>query len=1170
MTVVGPSSGNVFQAPGELSERRVSLNTSYDEPALIACVTDADIEAAIASFEVGAHRCAVDALVTRQGDLLSGRLSEASRDQPLYFMGDRLTPAQSAVEPHRTNFTLANTAVLRRAAGFPLAGLRGVGCQVHPNSEILGLPWTEKLAVVRRALGPDLRSLRAAMSPKAAADVGLAIPDFRATLGTACSPASFIRDILCNCSAPRMKQSITPGSHVCGGPGAFWPLLFLAHLRLLGIALPPLRTRYVALWLHPLGRCFADLAFTPAQATIMRTAGDWAGRMTTKNQALVIQALQSLLLSSDVSGPEDLSEPLAARHLDCLTGEEISPTYREKTRTLVSVAFNGVVQTWNQSNPDRPILGRCKATSPPDRSRSHSADQLHPRRRWPGDGRQGDPFWFMRDAKPETVRFAAHQVKAAGLTWAKIFQDLFPLLRVKDLNGHRNATRHWIRYVDSIEDPPRSVTDVIRLAHINDVLDSSRRTFRRYLAESAMSPGTRNDMLGAIGSLFGLHLSARGLDERANPIRLDLDRFLAQLVRGKTPRTPLAPEALHRLKAFNRRNDFAFSRSLVPDVILSDRSPKMRHHRHVAGPGGTTLVWWPGLAVLLDVMLTFPLRGFQARWLDSGEGDENELDLETLDERPNPLPTATRGRSMGVFRAFPAGLGSEGRLLGLSISTNKVAVDRDGRFGIPWCPDDLRDALSLMAGWQRQHNPINEPVPADEHAWAPGVRNEEVNALIPRIYPLFRDPARPDGRPPSYQQVQTYWNQLCAAVEDEGKKGQPGCRLTRDRQRGTGGGAAYHDRVALHDLHCLRVSGITALIEAGLPPTMVKEIVGHATVVMTLYYHKVTPGTVNSALAAAFAARERDVEKLVSDIENGGEGANPQLFNLRPPEDAAGPGMLRSAIGNGSHQVLTHGICPGGDCRTGGEYLHMYKDYGPVPRAGACALCRYRVTGPMFLAGLVVNANKIMSELYARGQELRRLNDAVRARRRQDQASSAFEARREVLHRELEDLWTEWAAEYRYVQDSLALLSGQSRDEVSSDGLALLSGDAARERVGVRTEQRHAFHLAQLLSEASAHVPSDRHATAISERDAFLNEMLANNDVEPFLLRLDPDTRLAAGNLLGQLVASLVPDLELDALRTGQAAPDRFAVLKEGIAQLARRSSDGVVRTSVPAVDRAS
>lgn len=45
---------------------------------------------------------------------------------------------------------------------------------------------------------------------------------------------------------------------------------------------------------------------------------------------------------------------------------------------------------------------------------------------------------------------------------------------------------------------------------------------------------------------------------------------------------------------------------------------------------GTTLTWWPGFAALLDIMLALPLRGFQARWLDSGEGDEVELDLQTL------------------------------------------------------------------------------------------------------------------------------------------------------------------------------------------------------------------------------------------------------------------------------------------------------------------------------------------------------------------------------------------------------------------------------------------------------------------------------------------------------------------------------------------------------------
>jgi hypothetical protein len=219
----------------------------------------------------------------------------------------------------------------------------------------------------------------------------------------------------------------------------------------------------------------------------------------------------------------------------------------------------------------------------------------------------------------------------------------------------------------------------------------------------------------------------------------------------------------------------------------------------------------------------------------------------------------------------------------------------------------------------------------------------------------------------------------------------------------------------------------------------------------------------------------------------------------------------------------------------------------------------------MFLAGLVINANKIMFELHTKGKELRELNDAIRARRRRDQASSAFAARREVLHRELEDLWAEWAAEHRYVQDSLRLLADLAAREQESTGLPVLVQGGLLENIGVQTERRHAFHLAQLLAEASAHAPSERHAGAIAERDAFLNEMLHNNDLSPFLLRLDGVSRLAAGNLLGQLVAGLIPDMELDSLRTGEPAPGRFEALKVGIAQIAHRAQQGAVTVNLPA-----
>jgi hypothetical protein len=1159
---VTTASNRILHAVGGASARCVSLNTSQDEPAVLCKPSWADLEEAISAFEAEVYRCAVGVLTTRRCELLGDRLSEASRDQPIYFSGEMTSARLSAPEARRIVFTVADSAVLRSAAGLPIGGPRHLSRVESPNTLVLSLPWSERVAVVRRALGPNLQSLRKSMSPRGAAEIGLDIPDFRAVLHKAASPTLMIVDLLSGRLPSRASSEIAPSSRSRNGPGAFWPLLFMSHLRLLGIALPPLRVRYLQLWRHRLARRFASLAFTPPQAAIMEDVEHWVSRLSEKNRAITLQIFQSLLLASDLHGPEDLNTPLFLSYLGSLMAGRASPSYAAKASTLAGLAFTRIVHIWNGANPDRPIVGHLDENSwlthpsPPTRL------PQQPR----GPDRRGDPFWFIGDPASVPASLPDYRADGAGGAWATVFKELMPLLKVKDLAGHRTATRHWLRYVDGLTNPPRSVSEVVRSQHINDTLDSSQPTFRRYLAGLALAPATRNDILSAVGSLFALHLSSRGFDERLNPVRIDLDRFLGLVTRGKTPRTPLTPEGLARLRALNRRGEFAFSRSLMPSTHFRTVVSRMGHQRRVKSPNGPTLEWWPGLAVLLDLMLTLPLRGFQARWLDSGEGDEDELNIETLVERPNPLPTAIRGRRMGVFQAFPRGIATDGLLLGLRIATNKVPIDRDGRFGIPWCPDDLRDALSMLAQWQRRHNPISASIAADEHSWAPGIRSDEVNALVPRIFPLFRDPARLDGRPPTYQQVQTYWNQLCSAAEDEAKAEgiASTSRLTRDRRRETGN-QIVHERVALHDLHSLRVSGITALIEAGMPPTMVQEIVGHATVVMTLYYHKVRPEQVNSALASAFMARERAVERLLAISDSGEDAADTLLFNLRPVDDAVGLAMLRAAIGNGSHQVLTHGICPGGDCRTGGEFSHSEKEHRPVPRAGACSLCRYRVSGPMFLAGLVINANKIMFELHTKGKELRELNDAIRARRRRDQASSAFAARREVLHRELEDLWAEWAAEHRYVQDSLRLLADLAAREQESTGLPVLVQGGLLENIGVQTERRHAFHLAQLLAEASAHAPSERHAGAIAERDAFLNEMLHNNDLSPFLLRLDGVSRLAAGNLLGQLVAGLIPDMELDSLRTGEPAPGRFEALKVGIAQIAHRAQQGAVTVNLPA-----
>ena len=1095
---------------------------------------------AIASFETALYGSVKGVLKARRGDVVVDRGDDTYADHPYYFTGHWTTGKGPNLRhgERRWVFSIADSNALRSAAGLSGGGPRSADYLSYPNEKFLEICWDEQQALIDRALGPDWSSLKAAIKPSAH-DFGVVLPDLRAMLTESGNPRTFLKQIFKEARPKNLAGEIR------GNSLRFLMWCFLAHLRQLGHILLPLQVYYVELFTSPRTRFFDLIVFSPIQIEALGQLWAATKDYQDQNRVRMMRFLQTVMLSSSAETIGDIS-PHAFMTVseNLMAGIGASDTYRQKFLDLTRSAYEYLVRVWNETNPEQPIVETLGARFKNVRGRTKHLTAIRT------DRRQKDPFWFAEVPDDEWHRghpIPGYQPKDAVRAWAAIFREAFPHIKVKNPQRFRSAGLQWLTFINGLEDPPHRIEDIIRSRHINDLVSRSPNTFRRRLADLPLTPHVKNDVLSSIGQLFSIYLRIHGIDVR-NPIEFDLDRFLAPQPRGKTPRTPLSPEMLLYLKEFNRRNDFAFSRGLKPKSWNSDHTIQLRHYRRVVDPedGELKVLWWPGLAVLLELMLTIPLRGFQARWLDTGEGDEFKLDLETLEDVPNPLPTARKGRQMGVFASFSKGMETPERLLGLRITTNKRAVECDGRYGIPWCPDDLRDSVAMLMAWQCRYNPVTVPVRAEQDHWVTLLRSEEVTALIPEVFALFRDPGSDQGFPPTYQQVQTYWNLLCVAAEDElhATHGTQ-FRLTRDRSR-RNGEWEFNERVALFDLHSLRVSGITALIEAGLPPHFVQEIVGHAAIVMTLYYHKIHPGKINRALNEAFESRELSLERIpevLADLD----GYDAFLLNSRAAEDVLGREMLRSAIGSGTYQVLSHGICPAGDCRTGGEYSHLQKEHQAVPRAGACSLCRYRLTGPMFLVGLVVNANKIMAELHGRGQEIARLNDEIRHRRREGKAITSFQARRELLHRELEDLWMEWASEHQYVQDSARLLSNYLHYRDGEARLPVLTAEGVLGQLAVKAERRHPFHLNQLLAEASAYVPSERHGQAIGERDAFLNELLANNDIDPFLLRLPRDARLAAGNMLGNLLAMLVPDGDLQALHDGLLPVAAFEGLADGI-----------------------
>jgi hypothetical protein len=245
--------------------------------------------------------------------------------------------------------------------------------------------------------------------------------------------------------------------------------------------------------------------------------------------------------------------------------------------------------------------------------------------------------------------------------------------------------------------------------------------------------------------------------------------------------------------------------------------------------------------------------------------------------------------------------------------------------------------------------------------------------------------------------------------------------------------------------------------------------------------------------------------------------------------------------GDGSINVMAHGICPGGECSTGGEWSQGF-GYVAVPRPLACSLCRYRLTGPMFLPGLVLNANRLMHELRRKGQEIASLNEERESLTDAGKPIHGVGARIEALYRETDTIAAEWAAEVQYVDLAEKMFEGVVAQAQGKESTMLPMVVTGMDQASLecQLDQRSEFALLQSLAEGAATWPGFRPAVAIDDHREFLNEVLSANDMDPFLLRLKGETRDRSAVLLGRTIAAMVPDDKIDDLRSGVSKLEEY------------------------------
>lgn len=566
-------------------------------------------------------------------------------------------------------------------------------------------------------------------------------------------------------------------------------------------------------------------------------------------------------------------------------------------------------------------------------------------------------------------------------------------------------------------------------------------------------------------------------------------------------------------------------------------------------------VWCPVRCYLMLLKLILPARGIQLRLLDSGEADSERYDPKTRAWSTNSGPLASsRGRTQkGVFRKYFRNDGSAGSLI--YFNTNKTAdIDApvDGRgYVMPWEHQKALEIFAALRAWQEKYNPLSRLTPWSEvdefRLRDPGELRQMGTACF-----LFRDATNREhpGLPITDGKLQSIWTKLMSELEDRlfkcGDRMPDGSRMEIVTGRDERG---FPSKI-LFDLHSLRVTIITALYEEGAPPEHIMKVVGHASVLMTLYYVKLAGDDVTKTLNDAWDRRhEGEQANWISFL---GKQERSELRQLTAWTNESAVDALVGARQAGM-VVMDHGFCPVGARRCQDGLVTVDNSSGssrftPVPGGSSnCARCRFFVTGPAFLPGMVAHVNdlsyraKHKSGRYQAAQDKFETISMEQARAIEQgdifpsQKVQAAEAARELARGEIDEVALSFQAAYRLVEQSLDILNKQPADQQSKFSLVVPSGFG--ERIEAHLEETTEFEQLQRVCESAAmfeRLQIDSLQPNL-ERMRLFDKMLANNELPPFFCSIDDDElALRIGNEVGRFFQARISKSDLGLLMRGK------------------------------------
>ncbi|EHQ17054.1 integrase family protein [Shewanella baltica OS183] len=566
-----------------------------------------------------------------------------------------------------------------------------------------------------------------------------------------------------------------------------------------------------------------------------------------------------------------------------------------------------------------------------------------------------------------------------------------------------------------------------------------------------------------------------------------------------------------------------------PDCIVRQRKVTGRTKGRSGVYSTIYEMWCPVRAMALYFLISHPLRGQQICWMDSGETDKYRLEYNSNApqdaqfkwiENTSPLrQKSIKKRDTGIF--WKTGHQNE---FGMFTNTNKTGQP----FTSVYFPLELAKWLVKLRDWQEKYNAISKPTSWRDLAFntiskpSEGVLRKRGSTSF-----LFRLPkqsqlkvGRTEGSPMNPDALVPALAKLLQHVEDENLP------LTCIQN---GNLKSYYSK------HAMRVSLITAYVVHGdVPLEVMVKIVGHATILMTLYYTKIEQGEIKRILNNAEKKALQNHAKQVEDAILQGE-INSIKSELIINENSV---LHTPDYPLASLQFTDYGICPMAfnGCDTGGSVVDSKGGEVEAPVKPGwlgeknCFRCKHFVTGSAFMAGLAAKGNEIASAKLRLSQAIQDLEtkcdqlmrDASDLEGLGEKSAAARKlSDKKLIERDIEsktsllDLYMcDIFAIYKLIIQSIELLSNTENTE-GTKGVPLLLNSSS---LSITIDEVDEYQVLNEVCQNREVFVSGMADHDNLKRAQMLDRMLKKNGMEPALFELPPAVQLKVGNQMTNLM----------------------------------------------------